>query len=112
MFGELLDTIENAVNEQLDKMDIIRAADIGWDTRGAYEFHASEDGIAIANHLLGSALYYNGLEYVDQSNRFTAGDYTFFSVEANRILELITMLKDRGMLGGHEETDPDEEDEE
>lgn len=112
MFHQMMSDVEQIVDAQLQRMENIKSKELGLDPRGSYELLVSEDGVAISTCHAGVADYYMGFEYIDSENRVTVGEYTFFSVEDSRILDIVTRAKDLGYIGGHEQDEEEEDDEE
>jgi len=79
-------------------MKVCGPHDLGLDPRAGGTFYVSEDGIGIKNTNRGSLEYYGGFEYVRDDCVLSAGDYTFYLAEDDRVRDHIeTYFESEGL---------------
>lgn len=81
----LKESMENAIYHFLDeKATKIKAQEAGLDNRCGHIW-ITRNFIVAKKGVSGNIDYYGGFEYVGDDERFTVGDYTFYSADDNRV---------------------------
>ena len=74
--------VENFIDE---KFRLVKPAEVGLDSRVAYEIFINEDYIAVGKGNRRTLDYYGGFEYVDEEHVTVLGNYVFYSSDDERV---------------------------
>lgn len=99
MIYDLIEEINAQVTEYIgNNMKMCSAEDLGLDIRCGSRFYVNEDGIAVSNGNRRALEYYGGFEYIQSDCVESAGNYTFYLVEDERVRDHVeTYFESQGL---------------
>ena len=95
---EMIDEIQYAVERHVQGLRRVSANDLGLDMRCSRAYVGENLDCIIVDGDARSFNYYGGFEYIDDEDKRTLGDYTFFLDTSDRVREALETLMEKDGL--------------
>ncbi len=95
---EMIDEIQYAVERHVQGLRRVSANDLGLDMRCGRAYVGENLDCIIEDGDARSFNYYGGFEYIDDEDKRTLGDYTFFLDTSDRVREALETLMEKDGL--------------